>query len=158
MASAPGTSAPHADRVQLVTNLGAMKALMRRVKRDLPDRGRSAGVLVLAILHRTGPTRMRDLADEADLDLSVVSRLVAELTTEGAVERRPNPEDRRSCLVAITPDGIRRHELAMSRAAEAIEPVLQGWSDEDVALLSDLLGRLHHSFQSQLGRSHSKNV
>ncbi|MEY9876117.1 DNA-binding MarR family transcriptional regulator [Streptacidiphilus sp. MAP12-33] len=154
------TASARADRVRLVSNLGAIKALLRRVKRDLPERerGRSAGVLVLAILHRTGPSRLRDLADEADLDLSVVSRLVADLTAEGCVERRPNPEDRRSSLLAITPDGVRRHEAAMARAAEAIEPVLQEWSDEDVALLSDLLGRLHHSFQSQLGRSHCKTT
>ncbi|SEM08088.1 MarR family winged helix-turn-helix transcriptional regulator [Streptacidiphilus jiangxiensis] len=152
------TASAHADRVALVSNLGAIKALLRRVKRDLPDRGRSAGVLVLAILHRTGPSRLRDLADEADLDLSVVSRLTAELTAAGYVERRPNPEDRRSSLLAITPEGVRRHEEAMDRAAKAIEPVLQEWSDEDVALLSDLLGRLHHSFQSQLGRSHCKNA
>jgi DNA-binding MarR family transcriptional regulator len=113
---------------------------------------------VLAILHRTGPSRLRDLADEADLDLSVVSRLVADLSVEGLIERRPNPEDRRSSLVAITPEGARRYQQAMACAAEAIEPVLQGWSDEDVALLSDLLGRLHQSFQSQVGRSHCKHA
>ncbi|MFC5906682.1 MarR family winged helix-turn-helix transcriptional regulator [Streptacidiphilus monticola] len=144
--------------IALVTNLGAIKALMRRVKRDLPDGGRRSGVSLLAVLRRTGPSRLRDLADEADLDLSVVSRIVAELTEDGLVERRPHPEDRRSCLVAVTPAGVERLDQALVRAAEAVEPVLQEWSDEDVALLSDLLGRLHHSFQSQLGRGHVTQV
>jgi DNA-binding MarR family transcriptional regulator len=138
-----GSMASHERSVELVSALGAVKGLLRRVRRDLPEPGRGAGFPVLAVLRRTGPIRLRDLADEATLDLSVVSRLVAELTREGWVERGANPQDGRSCLLAITPEGERRYQLTLRQAAEAVDPMLRDWSDEDVARLSDLLARLH---------------
>lgn len=133
---------------ELISNLAASKAVLRRLRRELPDHGRSAGVLLLAVLRQHGPLRLRDLAAVAELDLSVVSRHVAELTAQGAIDRRPNPEDRRSWHLAITDEGVRRHEEMVARAKRTVERALADWSDEDVAQLSTLLGRLHESFQA----------
>jgi DNA-binding MarR family transcriptional regulator len=57
--------------------------------------------------------RMQDLAARAVLSRTRVSRIVGELETVGYVERRPDPDDGRASLVALTPDG----REALRRAA-----------------------------------------
>jgi DNA-binding MarR family transcriptional regulator len=149
--------ASHQHRVELVATLAAVKGLLRRVRRHVPDRRRSGGLLLLAVLCRTGPIRLRDLADEAALDLSVVSRLVTELAREGCVERREHPQDSRSRLLAVTIEGERRYQAALHATAEALDPALRDWKDEDVAHLSDLLVRLHLSIRSQAERNRCRS-
>ena len=57
--------------------------------------------------------RMQDLAARAVLSRTRVSRIVGELEAAGYVERRPDPDDGRASLVALTPAG----REALRRAA-----------------------------------------
>ena len=52
--------------------------------------------------------RMSDLGARVVLSRSRVSRLTDELAEAGLVERRPDPDDRRSSFAVITPAGRRR--------------------------------------------------
>jgi DNA-binding MarR family transcriptional regulator len=49
--------------------------------------------------------RMQDLGDRAVLSRTRVSRLVDELEARGLVSRRPDPNDGRAMIAAITPSG-----------------------------------------------------
>lgn len=49
--------------------------------------------------------RMSDLAAVADMTLSHLSRVVTRLEKAGWVERIPDPDDGRSTLAALTPEG-----------------------------------------------------
>jgi DNA-binding MarR family transcriptional regulator len=50
--------------------------------------------------------RMQDLSERVVLSRTRVSRLVDELEREGLVRRRPDPDDGRATIAAITPAGI----------------------------------------------------
>ena len=60
---------------------------------------------VLLSLARSRGLRMQDLADAVVLSRTRVSRVVDEMEAAELVERRPNPADRRSTIVAITGKG-----------------------------------------------------
>lgn len=60
---------------------------------------------VLLSLSTSRGLRMQDLAAAVVLSRTRVSRVVDELEAAGLVERRPNPDDRRSTLVAVTRKG-----------------------------------------------------
>jgi DNA-binding MarR family transcriptional regulator/GNAT superfamily N-acetyltransferase len=54
----------------------------------------------------------RDVRARLGLDSGYVSRMLGSLERDGLIERRPNPADRRSERLSLTPDGLRAmHEL-----------------------------------------------
>jgi DNA-binding MarR family transcriptional regulator len=60
---------------------------------------------VLLSLGSTRGLRMQDLADAVVLSRTRVSRVVDDMEAGGLVERRPNPADGRSTIVAVTRQG-----------------------------------------------------
>jgi DNA-binding MarR family transcriptional regulator len=74
-------------------------------------------VVMLGVLTRKGPQRLVDLSRLMNVPTSTLSELSDRLVTEGLVTRRPNPEDRRSVVLAVTASG--RRTLAAVRAEGA---------------------------------------
>jgi DNA-binding MarR family transcriptional regulator len=71
-----------------------------------------------------GPWTPTALAARMEMPLSTVLFRVARLESRGHVERAPNPDDRRSFLVKLTPAGTRLLKRARPRFrvyAEAVE-------------------------------------
>ncbi len=84
--------------------------LMDRTKQDLRDVADEAGLSiaqmdVLRRLRHHGPTPMRRLAEEMNCEASNLTGLVDRLEVRGLVERRPDPQDRRVRLLALTERG-----------------------------------------------------
>ena len=69
-----------------------------------------AGYLALRTLESIGPLSTKALADTLHLDASTVTRQIAALEDSGLVERRPDPQDRRSSTIELTPRGRRTME------------------------------------------------
>jgi DNA-binding MarR family transcriptional regulator len=69
---------------------------------------------VLLSLFRAPPPglRMQDLAEAVVLSRTRVSRVVDEMEAAGLVERKPNPADGRSTIVAVTAKGRRQFRAA----------------------------------------------
>ncbi|WP_245866623.1 MarR family winged helix-turn-helix transcriptional regulator [Serinibacter salmoneus] len=67
--------------------------------------------LVLVVLWRVGECPVRRLEEETGLDSGTLSPLLRRLRDRGLIARRPNPEDARSVLIALTPEAeeIREH-------------------------------------------------
>jgi DNA-binding MarR family transcriptional regulator len=95
----------------------AQSRALRAIERDMAAAGAiSLGwydVLLELNAGRDRQLRMQDLAVRAVLSRTRVSRIVGELETVGYVERRPDPDDGRASLVALTADG----REALRRAA-----------------------------------------
>jgi len=67
--------------------------------------------------------RVQDVAERLSLTVGATSKLIDRLENSGFVTRSPNPDDRRSSLLALTPSGTEQ-----LRSAEAtLEAALQGW-------------------------------
>lgn len=84
---------------------------------------------VLLELDAAGPMRMSDLGEKVVLSRTRVSRLVAELETNGLLRRENNPDDGRSALVAITDLGKQRFREAAPHYLDGIERRLGAHAD-----------------------------
>lgn len=61
---------------------------------------------VLRVLQERGPLELSQVAAEAVLLLSSLTRMVGPMVDEGLISRTTPPEDRRKSIVAITPAGL----------------------------------------------------
>jgi DNA-binding MarR family transcriptional regulator len=134
---------------ELLAQLGGASQVIRSVKRQFPSQGPHSAFFLLAALRRHNGLRIGELAELFDVDLSVVSRQVADLEGRGWVVRTADPHDRRSRCVQITAEGRCTIEELRLRTSHLLAEVLAQWSDEDVATLSGLLARLRTSFEAR---------
>ena len=80
-----------------------------------PSHSRALGALM-----RHGAMRLRELSDHLHIAARSTTEVVDALQDRGLVERRPDPQDRRATLVALTGQGKRVGEAIQSaRDAEA---------------------------------------
>ncbi|HEX6139950.1 MAG TPA: MarR family transcriptional regulator [Candidatus Limnocylindria bacterium] len=82
---------------------------------------------VLRIVSTRGPTAQAEIARLLLVSAPVVTRLASALVEAGLLERRGDPNDRRSVLLALTRSGRRRvdamrHDL-LAAARELVEPL-----------------------------------
>jgi len=110
-----------------------------------------AAAMLLSELARGGEARPSELAKRRFVDLSVVSRQIAQLSAAGLVDRRPAPEDGRASLVSVSERG--RAELARWRAnyLEFTARALAGWDDERVTALTGRLAEMNADLRRALG-------
>ncbi len=131
---------------ELVRQLSALGVVSRGLGRALPPDRPPAAMAVLTLLGRFGEMRMGRLAERLGVDLSVTSRHVAYLAHRGWIDRHPDPQDKRSRLLRLTPQGEQVLREASDRIAEALADSLRDWTDEEVAQLAGLMARLRASF------------
>ncbi|MFL6138755.1 MAG: MarR family winged helix-turn-helix transcriptional regulator [Frankiaceae bacterium] len=158
---------PAADRptpseadIELAGRLAsAMVRLFRagvRAKAHHAGTGRldAAALPALVALSESGPSRASAVAEATLSDPSTVSRQIAHLVALGYIERRPDPEDRRAFLLAITPEGSAA--LAERRRArdEHLARVTSTWSERDRRRVAELVDRLATDVIDDLHRLH----
>ncbi len=131
---------PAADLAEL------LRLTMRRLRREmavvLAPHGLSASEAALVRLLRDGPLRMSAIAER----LMVVPRTATDIVDAGErtgiVARRPDPEDRRSTLVELTPSGRQLIEnLGAARRAGAAR-LFGGLSNAERVQLARLLSNV----------------
>ena len=118
------------QRVKAAADVGAGHFELLRHVRDHPD------------------ARVADLATTFAIGVGTTSKIVDRLETQGWVERRPNPANRRSSLLALTPLG----ESVVSRAEPAWQAALQeilggALAPEELTALSQALDALRSDFE-----------
>ncbi|MER6995242.1 MarR family winged helix-turn-helix transcriptional regulator [Streptomyces sp. NPDC000410] len=134
-----------ADRSQyeeLARQISAIGAVKRGLARVLPAQCPSGSAAALALVGRYGEMRMSRLAELLAVDMSVTSRHVAHVVDRGWIERSPDPDDRRSRILRITPAGEELLDDMARRTTDMFARTLKDWTDEDVGLLNTLLARL----------------
>ncbi|HEX6450405.1 MAG TPA: MarR family winged helix-turn-helix transcriptional regulator [Trebonia sp.] len=122
-----------AERVKAAAGIGAGHFELLRYVRDHPD------------------ARVADIASAFAIGVGTTSKIVDRLEKEGWMKRRPNPANRRSSLLALTPAG----ESVVSRAEPAwqaaIQEILGGAvTPDELTTLSQALDAL----RSDLERRH----
>ncbi|GGJ29230.1 MarR family winged helix-turn-helix transcriptional regulator [Streptomyces brasiliensis] len=138
--------AEKAQYEELMRQLSAVTSVRRQLDRTLPQSCSSGSATVLALLGRDGDMRIGRLSELLAVDMSVTSRHVAHLAARGWIDRSPDPADRRSRILRLTPEGRTRLAEMSERTAQLLAQRLTGWSDEDVRRLTWLLSRLRASF------------
>ncbi len=104
--------------------------LLRQVRRCVPDNLTLPRVDVMAQLQRhPGGMTPGELTRALLVTAGNVTGIVDRLVREGLAERRPRPEDRRTCVVRLTMRGrrtveraIRRHRVDVQTAPAPVPP------------------------------------
>ena len=144
------TTSPDSPAVELAHALRPAVMRLSRRLRQLRDPELDLGsnqLSAMAVLLNSGDQLMGDLAAEERVRPPSMTRIVNNLEERGYVARRPDPRDRRQCLVTLTPTGReilldnrqRRDEWLSVRVAELDD-------DEQATLRSAvaLLERINH--------------
>lgn len=101
--------------------------------------------LLLMHLERAPLNRLSrvDLAQRLNVSPSTVTRMTAPLEKIGMVGRQSNPRDARLALVVLTEAGREAVTNARASLEQMAESVFRDrWTEEEIATLAALLGRL----------------
>ncbi|MCE3032266.1 MULTISPECIES: MarR family winged helix-turn-helix transcriptional regulator [Streptomyces] len=138
--------AEHAQFDELARQLSAVGAVKRDLVRVLPPECPGGSAAVLTLLGRHGDMRMSKLAELLAVDLSVTSRHVAHVAARGWIERHPDPADKRSRILRLTPAGQAQLDELSRRTSQLLAERLGDWTDDEVGQLIRLMTRLRSSF------------
>lgn len=138
--------AAESQYAELARRLSAIGAVKRDIARILPVECPSGSAAVLTLLDRHGGMRMSRLAELLAVDMSVTSRHVAHAAERGWIERTPDPGDKRSRILRLTPAGLDLLDQLAQRTTDMFARNLDHWSDDEVGQLIALLARLRESF------------
>ncbi|MFJ1748776.1 MarR family winged helix-turn-helix transcriptional regulator [Streptomyces sp. NPDC088116] len=138
--------AAQSQYAELARQLSAIGVIKRGLARVLPADCPAGSAAVLTLLDRHGEMRMSRLAELLAVDMSVTSRHVAHVVDRGWVERCPDPADKRSRILRLTPAGRELLDELARRTTDMFAHKLADWTDDEVGQLSTMLDRLRSSF------------
>lgn len=130
--------------VRHLETFGRRSSLYRQLDR--------AGYLALRTIADLGPLSTKALATALNLDASTVTRQIAALEAGGFVDRRPDPNDRRSSTIALTAEGRLMMGGVEQERRQGIGALVHAWDDRERSLLGRMLNKLNASLV-QNGRS-----
>lgn len=87
---------------------------------------------LLTYVETYGPCRVSELRRVFGYHPSTLTNVLDRLETEGLVSRQPNPEDRRSILIAVTPQGRRVGRRARNAVETFENEILQHLTEKDL--------------------------
>ncbi len=102
-----------------------LRAVVGKLGRRLRPTRAGAGltpsqISVLFTIVRAGPIGLSEVASLEALNPTMLSRITAQLTDQGLIRRRSDPEDRRAALVEATAVGVRMRERIHRERARAL--------------------------------------
>lgn len=122
----------------------------RLMRRSFDARARQIGVTrpqwrVLSVLRRFEGINQGGLADLLEVEPITVCRMVDRLQEAGLVERRPDPEDRRSWRLYLTAKAQNLVGQLRPLAEEMLNEALEGVSDSERGILAHSLNRMRRN-------------
>lgn len=94
---------------------------------------------VLRVLQEKGPLELSQVAAEAVLLLSSLTRMVGPMVAEGLISRSTPPEDRRKTVVAITSAGLALVNAHAGESAAILGRIETDFGHDRLEQLLDLL-------------------
>lgn len=115
----------------------AVMQLTRQLRSDMQRGGLSVAMLsALGQLYRGGALTPTELARREGVKLQSLTRLLAELESQGWIERRANATDARQSVLSISPQGIQRLGTAVKGGELSLaKAIATRLGEEDQAVL-----------------------
>jgi DNA-binding MarR family transcriptional regulator len=98
---------------------------------------------VLHLLQLRGPVTPRALARGACVSTGGMTVILDRLERDGYVRREANPADRRSCLVHLIPQSLRKLEGVYRAKGAALQGAIARYADRDLRLLTEFFELLN---------------
>jgi DNA-binding MarR family transcriptional regulator len=118
----------------------------RRLRQEAGEGLSPSQAAALAPIDRHGPLTPSELAVRERIQRPTATRLIARLEETGFVDRTPDPTDRRSCVVSLTPAGrelvgrVRiRKDAYLSRRLRDLDADERATLDRAAAILERVL-------------------
>jgi len=124
------TTVTLADRLRV-----AVGRLARRLRQQSLGGLTPSQSSILATLDRHGPMTMSRLAEHEAVAKPSVTGIIGRLLDKGLVVREPDPEDRRSSIVAISPEGIEALHARRRERTAYLALRIEALDDADRAVL-----------------------
>lgn len=135
--------------VGYLTNL-AGRLLVRELERHLAPIGLSPGHMsVLLALEDGSALTQKALAERAAVEQATMTATLTRMERDGLVTRRPNPDDGRSTLVALTPLALGKVADVANATATINDLVLEQLTPEERRQFFDLMGRIIGVLEAQ---------
>ena len=109
-------------------------------------------ISVLFTIARLGPIRLSELAAEEGVNPTMLSRVVADFSDAGLVERVVDPGDARAALVEVTAHGRRLCERMRRERTDVLNVELSTLSEDERQLLEDAIPVLEKLAEQLKGR------
>lgn len=141
-------------RLELMRQLKAAAQLQQAWLTQISQSERGlhpAAAILLSDLAKHGEARPSELAKRRMVDISVISRQVAQLSAAGLIDRRPAPEDGRASLVQASEQGRAELERWRTRYLEFMGSALADWDEDRIAQLTGLLSAMNDDLRGALG-------
>lgn len=133
--------------VMIVKALSAQKGA---VSPYLAREGLSPGQpKILSYLIQHDQCRQRDLAAYYNIEPATVSRILSNMEEKELIRREDRQGDKRSATVAITEKGRRVFARMQVHFSEIEQRELEGFSDEETALLKNFLRRMYRNLTGE---------
>jgi homoprotocatechuate degradation regulator HpaR len=97
---------------------------------------------ILRVLQEGGPLELSQVAAEACLLLSSLTRMIGPMVQEGLITRTTPPEDRRKTIIAIAPAGEALVQAHSRESREILDRIEKDFGADRLDLLLDLLQEL----------------
>jgi len=130
------------DVQQMVAAIFTVSAGLQQARKNKPEASKLALLQTLAMHGRCRPS---ELAIELGVHQSSITRQVQALEASGRVEVTVDPDDRRSCFVALTADGRDEVQHLMQVGFERFAAFVADWDAKEVRMLAHLLMKFEHS-------------
>lgn len=126
-----------------------MQAAEQLVERNLQGTGVTVRMrAVLEILARDGSLSVPALAHRLHINRQYVQVMVNETLAEGLTHKVPNPQHRRSAMIALTEQGQQLIQRVMAAEQDSVCQMADGFSAADVAVTHSTLRALLDALQA----------
>lgn len=98
---------------------------------------------VLVELRHNGDHRLGELSERTSIDMSTLSRLLVAMQRKNLIVRRRSGQDGRALSLTLTPRGHALTDRIVPHATLYETAAMDGMTASEVALLKDLLKRVH---------------
>jgi MarR family transcriptional regulator for hemolysin len=118
------------------------RLLSRRAEKRLSKLGLALAQVPVLVALKEGPAmRQKDLAASAQIEQPAMAELLGRMERDGYIGRSPDPNDRRSSVIALTPSA--KGKLAPAREALRLghQELLAGFTKEEIAVFTLFLQR-----------------
>jgi DNA-binding MarR family transcriptional regulator len=91
------------------------------------------------VVAREGPLTARELTERLGLAPASVTALITRLEKKRFLQRANNPEDGRSVLLRVRPDGLKRLGAYFNDFAQALVELYERYTDEELELIVEFM-------------------
>lgn len=144
---------PYASLAGAVDTIHVFHRLWQNTKESLPIRHSEMGLLML-IIKNDAPVTSSMAADVLKVKKQMITTMTAALEGKGLIEKRPSPEDGRSFILSITPQGQDFVTRRYKEYFKTIGQLKEALGDEDfntwISLLKKASGVLEENYPSKM--------